>query len=340
MRLWSIPVLARELEALRAGSEFGRYKQNRKNIISTGLLRNIERLCGFSPVHLLSALLIATKALRVSSSSILNNSLFFLTCCKYKTPRKDSKHLNPCLLPILTPGPLFLTTMKLLTSSALLSFLPVVSSQFYLVSPKARGFDENKLATFPCGGQDTVGDRTPWPMKGGRIQLNMTHDQAAVQVLLGLGNDVGEHFNIVLHPTVQERGIGYFCLESLLEPESLGIKDGHNATIQVVTNGDPNGGLYNCADIIFQTPTRVMECHNDHGVGMTKYTGDKANANGTDSSGVFSALPSSATGSPSRTAPVPGATSSHVAATQAMEVRGWDFLGVMGAVMGAVIASM
>ena len=28
-------------------------------------------------------------------------------------------------------------------------------------------------------------------------------------------------------------------------PSSLNIKDGTNATLQVVTNGDPNGGLYN-----------------------------------------------------------------------------------------------
>lgn len=28
-------------------------------------------------------------------------------------------------------------------------------------------------------------------------------------------------------------------------PSSLNIKDGTNATLQVVTNGDPSGGLYN-----------------------------------------------------------------------------------------------
>lgn len=28
-------------------------------------------------------------------------------------------------------------------------------------------------------------------------------------------------------------------------PASLGVKNGDNATIQVVSNGDPNGGLYN-----------------------------------------------------------------------------------------------
>ena len=28
-------------------------------------------------------------------------------------------------------------------------------------------------------------------------------------------------------------------------PSSLGVKDGQNATIQVITSGDPQGGLYN-----------------------------------------------------------------------------------------------
>ena len=34
-------------------------------------------------------------------------------------------------------------------------------------------------------------------------------------------------------------------------PSSLGVTEGMNATIQVVTNGDPDGGLYNCADVTF-----------------------------------------------------------------------------------------
>ena len=34
-------------------------------------------------------------------------------------------------------------------------------------------------------------------------------------------------------------------------PSGLNITDGMNATIQVQTNGDPDGGLYNCADITF-----------------------------------------------------------------------------------------
>lgn len=101
---------------------------------------------------------------------------------------------------------------SVISSTLLLLLLPLVSSHFTLKSPIPRGFDEDKLGNFPCGGQDTVGDRTPWPIKGGPIQLNMEHDEANVQVLLGLGNDVGNHFNIVLQPTVSERGLGDFCL--------------------------------------------------------------------------------------------------------------------------------
>lgn len=36
-------------------------------------------------------------------------------------------------------------------------------------------------------------------------------------------------------------------------PSGLNITDGTQATIQVVTNGDPNGGLFNCADIMFSS---------------------------------------------------------------------------------------
>lgn len=240
---------------------------------------------------------------------------------------------------------------SVISSTLLLLLLPLVSSHFTLKSPIPRGFDEDKLGNFPCGGQDTVGDRTPWPIKGGPIQLNMEHDEANVQVLLGLGNDVGNHFNIVLQPTVSERGLGDFCLGDVVIPASLGVKDGQNATIQVVTNGDPNGGLYNCADITFQTSAQGGQCNNGTGVGATTYKGDKANANGTDASGVLSTSPSLASGSPSSASgspssasgssatgtlsgtAAPAATSSHSAAAMAMEMSGWGFLGVVGAAL-------
>ena len=91
--------------------------------------------------------------------------------------------------------------------------LTLVTAHFQLNSPPARGFDEDTLATFPCGGQDTVSNnRSLFPLAGGPVQLNMEHDHAEVQVLLGLGNDVGENFNITLEPIFLEEGIGQFCM--------------------------------------------------------------------------------------------------------------------------------
>ena len=96
-------------------------------------------------------------------------------------------------------------------------FLPLlpltVTAHFNLLSPAARGFIEDTLGNFPCGGQNTpTPNRTQWPLAGGPIQLLMGHDHSVVQVLLGIGNDVGSNFNITLVPTIQEMGLGNFCL--------------------------------------------------------------------------------------------------------------------------------
>lgn len=99
---------------------------------------------------------------------------------------------------------------------ALIFLAPLASCHFQLVSPKARGFDEDKLGNFPCGGQDKVGTRSDFPLNGGNIQLDMEHDRSGVQVLLGLGDNPGSNFNTVLVPTVQEQGIPDFCLGSVV----------------------------------------------------------------------------------------------------------------------------
>jgi hypothetical protein len=128
------------------------------------------------------------------------------------------------------------------------ALLPLVSAHFELIYPAARGFDEDNLGQFPCGGQNTVTtNRTEFPITGAPIQLLMGHTSAKVQVLLALGNDPGSNFNITLLPTFQEKGPQNFCIGAgaLQFPAGLNITEGMNATIQVVTNGDPSGGLYN-----------------------------------------------------------------------------------------------
>jgi hypothetical protein len=71
---------------------------------------------------------------------------------------------------------------------------------------------------------------------------------ANVAVYIGFGSAVGSAFNTVVRPTFTEQGLGNFCMTGIEIPGGSSL-EGMQATIQVVTNGDPDGGLYNCADV-------------------------------------------------------------------------------------------
>lgn len=129
---------------------------------------------------------------------------------------------------------------------ALLSaLLPLASAHFSMQWPPVRGDDGDKMTQFPCGGYDKPSaERTEFPLTNAPIQLNMGHTQTNVKVLLALGNDPGSNFNITLRPMFQEEGPDDFCIGGLNVPGNASELDGMNATIQVVSNGDPQGGLY------------------------------------------------------------------------------------------------
>ena len=55
-------------------------------------------------------------------------------------------------------------------------------------------------------------------------------------------------------------------------PSGMSITEGMNATIQVVTNGDPDGGLYNCADITFSAGAEPASGVCVNGTGVTAST--------------------------------------------------------------------
>ncbi|KAL8992371.1 MAG: hypothetical protein Q9169_007147 [Polycauliona sp. 2 TL-2023] len=196
----------------------------------------------------------------------------------------------------------------LLTLSLLFS---IISAHFTLDFPPQREGDEEQQGTFPCGGGTAVSSsRTAWPLDGGSIQLTMGHARSAVQVLVALGNEPGDNFNAVLVPTIQEEGLGKFCFSGVRVPESLGVRDGDNATIQVVTDSHVTGGLYNCADITFSSSNSSAsdsECTFGQGIRTTEYTGP-ANANGTESSdpamaSAAGAAEAASTGAPEEAAP-------------------------------------
>ncbi|KAL1613334.1 hypothetical protein SLS54_010711, partial [Diplodia seriata] len=122
------------------------------------------------------------------------------------------------------------------------SFSALAAAHFTLEWPIARGFDDDKEPNFPCGGFDSVSsNRTSFPLTGpAPIQLKMGHTEANVQVLLAVGNDPGSAFSVELRPTFRERGPESFCIGGVEIPAGANLTAGMNATIQVVTNGDPD----------------------------------------------------------------------------------------------------
>lgn len=133
----------------------------------------------------------------------------------------------------------------MLSTFSLLTLLPLASAHFLLTYPAARGFDDDKAGTFPCGGFDTVSSsRVSWPTVGAPIQLDMHHTQTNVMVILALGDGTNPSYNITMRPTFSEEGLGDFCMGMVSVPSDVNITEGQLATIQVVSNGDPDGGLY------------------------------------------------------------------------------------------------
>ncbi|KAJ5952936.1 uncharacterized protein N7479_011349 [Penicillium vulpinum] len=217
---------------------------------------------------------------------------------------------------------------------ALTAIVPFAAAHFKLMYPTSRGFDEDTMANFPCGGMGQSSNRTKLPLSGGSfpVALEMHHSQTAVEVLLALGNEPGDNFNIVLSPTFRVTGLGEFCLPHVEINEKLigrNLTNGMNATLQVQTNGDPSGGLYACADIQFssdvtyQTPSA---CTNNTNLAATAFPKDSAvrNANESTADGqAQSGSSSSSSSSTSASAP----TSTSKGAAVPMQTAAWGLLG-------------
>ncbi|KAE8351367.1 putative GPI anchored protein [Aspergillus coremiiformis] len=224
---------------------------------------------------------------------------------------------------------------------SLASLAPLVSAHFKLNYPASRGFDEDKMSQFPCGGVSQSSERTKISLSSGNfpVALSMGHAQTAVEVLLALGNDPGTNFNITLHPTFRVEGLGSFCLPNVAFQESVvgvKLKEGMNATLQVQSNGDPSGGLYACADIQFtNTGSSIPSCSNNTGVKATSFSGDAARRNANESTAdgqAQSGSSSHSTTSHSTTSSTGHATSTGGAVS--LETAAWGMLGA--AVVGGI----
>ncbi|KAF3196871.1 hypothetical protein TWF106_004044 [Orbilia oligospora] len=110
----------------------------------------------------------------------------------------------------------------------------------------------------PCAGANTTRNRTVWPLDGGSIVLGLHHSFDYIFVNLGLGTEVAS-FNISLTPNfLNNTGNGTLCLPKVPIPAEIEIRDGQDASIQVVTVGKSGNALYNCADIRFSKDAQIL----------------------------------------------------------------------------------
>ncbi|OAL39971.1 hypothetical protein AYO20_00884 [Fonsecaea nubica] len=141
--------------------------------------------------------------------------------------------------------------MKLFIA-ALLVAANVVSAHFELNYPTWRGDSFLPPASqyiFPCANVNTSAEsnanRTLWPLDGGSLVIDFHHPWTYVAFNLGFGSDIAT-FNISLNPMLlNETGNGTICIPKWTLPADLGITDGMDASLQVITIGDSGSALYN-----------------------------------------------------------------------------------------------
>ncbi|EFR02905.1 hypothetical protein MGYG_05906 [Nannizzia gypsea CBS 118893] len=172
----------------------------------------------------------------------------------------------------------------------LLAFgMSIVSAHFRVEYPYWRGDSFKSQYTRPCGGVNVTTNRTQWPVDGGAILFKPTHHWALTYVNLGLGDDDSIIFNYTLVQAFNQTGNGTFCFPKIPIPADLGIRDGTNASLQIVQASTNGAALYNCMDITFSSsPRNVLAqdmCVNSTGVGGVAITSAPASGEGKLSSG-------------------------------------------------------
>lgn len=94
-------------------------------------------------------------------------------------------------------------------------------------------------------------NRTEWPLDGGSVLFNPSHEWAITYVNLGLGSDDSVIFNISLVEGFNQTGNGTFCFPKIRIPQGLGLTAGSNASIQVVQLTELGSALYNVSSLSY-----------------------------------------------------------------------------------------
>ncbi|KAG2229758.1 hypothetical protein INT48_004762 [Thamnidium elegans] len=165
--------------------------------------------------------------------------------------------------------------------------LQIVSAHFELKYPTTRGFDETKEPTFPCGGFDTVQNRTQVPLKDAFVEINSGHTSYSYVVNVLAKNDptTADFSTAVVAVSSGTRNYPQAACLSLNLSNGTGITNGSNATIQVIFNGG-DGLLYQCTDVTFVDSAPNFDqsmCVNADGSSTATSSGSAPAANNTQS---------------------------------------------------------
>ncbi|KAI7822160.1 hypothetical protein BC939DRAFT_398159 [Gamsiella multidivaricata] len=128
-------------------------------------------------------------------------------------------------------------------------------AHYILDYPQSRGFDDDKEPTAPCGGFDTVGNRTQFPLSNGFLEIESFHVKADIKINVAYGNapSAADFTTAAATPasSISINHPGLACLPLDLSSFN-GAANNTNATIQVVYNGG-DSPLYQCADVVLVT---------------------------------------------------------------------------------------
>ncbi|KAI8364600.1 hypothetical protein BD560DRAFT_303943, partial [Blakeslea trispora] len=123
-------------------------------------------------------------------------------------------------------------------------------AHFELLYPSSRGFNENAESKVPCGGFDSVGNRTQMPLSNAFLQIYSSHPVYIYGIsIVAKSNPALADFTTNL--TSIGSGDRYYPGQSCLPIDfSLdpGLQSGTNATIQIQYNAG-DSILYQCTDV-------------------------------------------------------------------------------------------
>ncbi|KAG8736986.1 hypothetical protein FRC10_008672 [Ceratobasidium sp. 414] len=138
---------------------------------------------------------------------------------------------------------------------AIVSLIAGAAAHFTLDYPLTRGFNEDIENKF-CGGFNTVGPRSPFPLGAAGINIDSHHDTANVIALISFDpnpQNITQFSNssngAQLTGFIKLNQQGEACLPVNIQSLGLSnVSNGTNATIQIQFDGG-DGNLYQCADV-------------------------------------------------------------------------------------------